>query len=279
MIIDFHTHIFSPSVKTRREDYVRGDPLFAQLYTDPRAKLTSAEELIAMMDEQEIAASVVLNIGWSRPELCRESNDYIMEAVSRFPERLYGFGMVDFSSPESALNELERLFKNGIKGVGEVRFSSTQSGNTQRLQPILEYIINKGLILMVHTSEPVGHQYPGKGECTPELLYPLINGFPNLTLVCAHWGGGLPFYALMPEVKQALSHVYFDSAASPFLYSPRIYSEIAALAGDRHILFGSDFPLLTPGRLLQEIDGQNLPESTRDRLLYANAAELLGISE
>ena len=97
--------------------------------------------------------------------------------------------------------------------------------------------------------------------------------------MCAHWGGGLPFYALMPEVKKALGQVYFDSAASPYLYSPQIYTEIAALVGDQQVLFGSDYPLLTPRRLLRDIDSLHLPESTRNQLLYANAASLLGISE
>jgi hypothetical protein len=222
---------------------------------------------------------VVLNIGWSSPERCRESNDYILEAVSRYPARLFGFGMVDFNSPETAIDELNRVVNNGIKGVGEVRFTGAQLRDPQSIQLIMKYIIDKGLILMVHASEPIGHAYPGKGDATPDLLYPFIVHFPNLKLVCAHWGGGLPFYSLMPEVKKALSQVYFDSAASPYLYSPQIYAEIAALAGNQHLLFGSDFPLLTPKRLLIEIDGLNLTESTRNRLLYANAAALLGISE
>lgn len=279
MIIDFHTHIFAPQVKDRREDYVRRDPLFAQLYTDPKAKLASAEDLISVMDEQGITASVILNIGWSSAELCRESNDYIMESVARYPKRLFGFGMVDFSSPETAIKELDRCHKNGIKGIGEVRFSSSQLGDPRSIRPILDYIMDKDLILLIHTSEPVGHAYPGKGDSTPDLLYPFINSFPNLKLVCAHWGGGLPFYSLMPEVKKALGQVYFDSAASPYLYSPQIYTEIAALVGDQQVLFGSDYPLLTPRRLLRDIDSLHLPESTRNQLLYANAASLLGISE
>jgi uncharacterized protein len=279
MIIDFHTHIFAPWVQQRREEYSRRDPLFAQLYTDPRAKLASADDLIAVMDEQGIAASVALNIGWSTPGLCHESNDYILEAVSRHPKRLFGLGMVDFDSPDSAIDELDRCVKNGIKGVGEVRFSSAQLCDPRSIQPVVEYIIDKGLILLVHASEPLGHPYPGKGDSSPELLYPFINRFPKLKLVCAHWGGGLPFYALMPEVKKALNQVYFDSAASPFLYSPQIYTETASLIGDRHMLFGSDYPLLEPKRLLKEISGLNLPETTLHRLLYANAAALLGISE
>jgi hypothetical protein len=279
MIIDFHTHIFPSSVKHQRIDYVNRDPLFAQLYGDHKAKLAAAEDLIKSMEEHEITASVVLNIGWSSPELCHESNNYILESVARYPHKLFGFAMVDFSSPETAIKELSRCVKNGIKGVGEVRLSTSQLTDSRDIQPILEYIIENKLIMMVHTSEPLGHLYPGKGDTTPDLLYPFISRFPNLKLICAHWGGGLPFYVLMPKVKKALSHVYFDSAASPYLYSPRIYTDLASMVGDQKLLFGSDYPLLSPKRLLKEIDTLNLPDLTRKRLLYANAASLLGITE
>ena len=49
--------------------------------------------------------------------------------------------------------------------------------------------------------------------------------------MCAHWGGGLPFYALMPEVEDSLSNVYFDSAASPFLYDASVFPTVAGLVG------------------------------------------------
>ncbi len=254
------------------------DPLFANFYADPKAKLATAEDLIAVMDKQEITASVVLNINWSNDELCAESNDYILDAVSRYPGRLYGFGMINFNSPVKSIKEIDRCKMNGLKGIGEVRFSTAQLSQPQSVKPIIDYIIEKELILLIHTSEPVGHSYPGKGDSTPDLLYPFIGHFPGLKLVCAHWGGGLPFYSLMPEVNQALKQVYFDSAASPYLYSPQVYPEVASLVGDRHVLFGSDYPLLTPERLLKDVNNSQLSATTRNRFLYDNAAALLGIS-
>ena len=66
-------------------------------------------------------------------------------------------------------------------------------------------------------SEPVGHAYAGKGDTFPGELLAMAQRFPNARIVGAHWGGGLPFYAHMPEVREALANVWFDSAASPFL--------------------------------------------------------------
>ena len=106
------------------------------------------------------------------------------------------------------------------------------------------------MILLTHASEPVGHEYPGKGAVTPDMLYPFITRFPDLTIVCAHWGGGLPFYALMPEVKKAVSNVFFDTAASPFLYTPEVYTQVVQMVGGDKVLFGTDYPLLGQSRML-----------------------------
>ena len=109
------------------------------------------------------------------------------------------------------------------------------------------------------------------------MLYPFIARFPDLTIVCAHWGGGLPFYVLMPEVKLAMKNVLFDTAASPLLYSSQIYSQVVQLVGADKILFGSDYPLLTPRRLLKEISSLDLPEEAKKLILSGNARRLLGI--
>jgi uncharacterized protein len=279
VIIDFHTHIFSPKIEQDREEYITRDPLFAELYSNPKAKLTTADELVVDMDKNGIDISVVLNISWSVPELCAETNNYIMESVARYPRRLAGFGMISLDSPDNAIKEIERAVAAGIRGIGELRPDKSLLTAADKLEPIIQAIIEKKLILLVHASEPVGHVYPGKGGLTPEVLYPLIAHYPLLKLVCAHWGGGLPFYALMPEVKKAMANVYFDTAASPFLYNPRIYEQAAELAGADKILFGSDYPLLSPGRIVKEITGSRLSEESRDRILYRNAARLLNIDE
>jgi hypothetical protein len=281
MIIDFHTHIVPPKVKQNRDEYARRCRSFASIYSDPKAKLATAEEIIAAMDKDGVDVSVVLNYGWSTLSLCAEVNDYILESVSRYPKRLVGFCSVVPSEDESALKEVERCIKNGARGIGELRLDDhlLKKHSPAVLQPIIDTIIKNNLILLTHASEPVGHQYSGKGTATPDLLYTLITAFPDLKLVCAHWGGGLPFYALMPEVKTALKNVYFDTAASPFLYTPQVYSQVAQLVGADKILFGSDFPLIPQRRFLKEIAALDLPEDAKNKILAGNAKKLLGLPD
>ncbi len=279
VIIDFHTHIFPPWLKNNLGQYLEADPLFAAMYSSPKARLATADELITSMDNHGIDISVVQNIAWSNSRICVETNNYILESVNRYPRRLVGFCSVPNGSPEEALGELERCACQGIRGVGEMRPETPwlTAENSGIIKPIIETIIKHNLVLLTHTSESVGHRYPGKGSLTPEVLYPLITSYPDLKLVCAHWGGGLPFYALMPEVKRAMTNVFFDTAASPFLYNHQVYRQVVQLVGDDKVLFGSDYPLLSPGRLLREIESLELPEETKHLILSGNARRLLGI--
>jgi len=279
MIIDFHTHVFPPQVKKNRGKYIDSDPCFAILYSKKEAKLATADELIASMDRAGVDISVILNIGWTTHELCVETNDYILESIARYPDRLIGFCSVQPQSFQAALDEIERCTSGGIRGVGEIR-PDTQLFDLmddQVMAPFIEVVRKHKLILLSHASEPVGHIYPGKGSVTPEVLYPFITSYPDLTIVLAHWGGGLPFYALMPEVRKAMKNVFFDTAASSLLYNPQIYEQAIQLVGADRIIFGSDYPLLEQSRSLEEITALDLPEETKSLILSGNAQKLLSI--
>ena len=277
MIIDFHTHIFPPFLKERLDDYLARDMTLATLFTDSQAPMATAEELIEAMDAAEMDKSVVLGIGWSDQDLARQANDYLLESASRYRHRLVPFCSVNPAWGEAALREAERCANLGAWGIGELH-PDTQGFDLSSLEmmgPLMEVVRQHRLILLTHASEPVGHQYPGKGATTPEVLLGLIQGYPDVPIVCAHWGGGLPFYSLMPEVRRSLENVYFDSAASNYLYRPEVFSIAAQLVGAEHILFGSDFPILQPERVIRQVHGQPLADAEKRAILGANAQRLL----
>jgi predicted TIM-barrel fold metal-dependent hydrolase len=281
VVIDFHTHIFPPWLRERRDEYIKRDPCFSLLYSQPEAKMATAEELLASMDEAGIGLSVVLNIGWVRHELCVKTNDYILDSVSRYPARLVGFCAMQPRAGDAAIAELERCAKAGAKGIGELRSDVQGFDLTDKrtMKPLVEAALKHDLVFLTHSSEPVGHEYSGKGSITPDILYSFIAGFPDLKLVCAHWGGGLPFYALMPEVDKALTNVFFDTAATVFLYKPEIFKQMRHIIGSDKILFGSDYPLVLQNRVLAQIQSSQLLEEDKARILGANAQKLLCLDE
>ena len=279
-VIDFHTHIFPPRMREHRDRYVERDRTFAALYADPKARMATAEDLISIMDEDGVDVAVAMGIGWSDYDTAREANDYIIEAATRSQGRIVGFAGINPAWGDMAAWEAERCADAGLRGIGELHpdtqgFDLADRDTMAELMAVAE---ERSLIVTTHSSEPVGHLYTGKGSVTPQVLMQFIGNFPDATIVCAHWGGGLPFYALMPEVAAALRNVYFDTAASPFLYTPQVYSAVSSLVGADKILFGSDYALLRPRRLLNEIAATSLTPQQREALQGGNAARLLGLA-
>jgi uncharacterized protein len=277
VIIDFHTHIFPPWLREKRDEYSKADPCFSVLYSQPKARMATTEELIVSMDEAGIDLSVVLNAGWVSHELCVKTNDYILDSVSRYPKRLVGFCAIQPGAGDAAIAEIERCAKSGAKGIGELR-SDVQGfdlADKKTMKPVVDAALKHDLILLTHSSEPVGHEYSGKGSITPDILYSFITAFPGLKLVCAHWGGGLPFYALMPEVAEALANVFFDTAATVFLYKPGIFEQVSHIIGSDKILFGTDYPLMHQDRVIAQVQSARLPEKDKAKILGANARKLL----
>ena len=279
MIVDFHTHILPHEISERREQYLARDATFGVLFASPKARMATAEELIAAMDEDGVDRSVVMGFGWTDPGLAGAANDYIVDSVSRFPDRLVGFGGVNPAWGKGAAAEAERCARAGLRGLGEMHPDSQgfELGDGEVMAPIADVAREFGLMITTHSSEPVGHQYPGKGKTRPEALWDLIEAFPDVKLICAHWGGGLPFYTLMPEIEDALRNVYFDTAASPFLYDARIFEVTASLVGADRILLGSDFPLLRPSRLLTQLNDSALSAREKQAISGENAVRLLGL--
>jgi len=264
-------------LKEKRDEYVKSDPCFAVLYSQPKARIATAEELIASMDEAGIDVSVVLNAGWVSHELCVKTNDYILDSISRYPKRLVGFCAIQPTIGDAAIAEIERCAKAGARGVGELRsdIQGFDLTDVRTMGPVVDAVLRHHLVFLTHSSEPVGHEYSGKGRITPDILYSFITAFPNLRTVCGHWGGGLPFYALMPEVAGALGNVFFDTAATVFLYKPEIFEQVSRIIGSDRILFGTDYPLMHQNRVIAQVQSAQLSAGDKANILGNNAQKLL----
>ena len=278
MIVDFHTHILPPSFKSRRAEIAAKDATFAALFSTDNARMATTQELIAAMDEDGVDVAVVLGYGWCDPDVAREANDYLLDAADRHRKRIVPFCGVHPGWGDAALREIEHCVEGGARGIGELHPTSQRLrlGTDPRLGPLMALAVERGLPVVVHGSEPVGHRYAGKGDTQPAQLLALIERFPDARVVGAHWGGGLPFYALMPEVRTALTNTFFDSAATPLLYEPGVFRTVADTVGAGHMLFGSDFPLLRPKRVAEQALTTLRPTDAA-AFLGGNAQELLGL--
>jgi hypothetical protein len=252
-IVDAHVHLFPPEVDSDRERYAAGDPFFAHLYGGPRARMVTVERLLDDMERDGVAEAVIVGWPWQRHDFCVEHNTWLMDVVRGSGGRLRGLASVSPADGPAAVRELGRCLDGGLAGVGELnaegqRFRLDDDG----VLALANAAADAGVPLMLHTNEPVGHEYAGK--CNTDLgeVYSFIRAVPDLKLVLAHWGGGLPFYELMPEVRAVCGKVYYDSAASPLLYDHQVFRTVVEIVGAGRVIFGSDYPLVLDRKAIQE---------------------------
>ena len=82
-------------MRKHRDRYLKRDRTFATLYADPKARMATADDLIAVMDEDGVDVAVAMGIGWSDYDTAREANDYIIEAAERSQGRIIGFAGIN----------------------------------------------------------------------------------------------------------------------------------------------------------------------------------------
>ena len=277
MIIDFHCHVLPPAFRERPLELARADGTFAALFPGGEGRIVHVDELLRDMDAAGIDHAVAMGFGWQDLETARVANDYLLEARRSHPARITVFASVNPAWGEAAAWEAARCLDAGAAGIGELHadtqgFDITDAGT---LAPLMNLLAGRGAPITIHASEPVGHQYRGKGRTTPDKLARFVSNFPDNRIVLAHLGGGLPFYAAMPEMGKALRNVWYDTAALPYLYDPSALAACAATAGADSILFGTDYPLLRHRRVLDHLLGAALDQDQIGMILEGNAKGLL----
>lgn len=277
-VIDAHTHLFAPDVIQRRDHFIQRDRWFGHLYENPRAKLSAAADIVESMDVAGIHMSVVCGFPWSDTGLCHEQNDFMAETCRLAPERLAFLGIVVPTSPDAA-REAERCFGMGAAGIGELNADAQgfDLRNPQEMRALMDVCETSRKPVMLHATEPVGHDYPGKGASTPERIVTWLTAYGGQPVVLAHWGGGLPFYELMPEVRAVTRNVVYDSAATTYLYRQDVFEHVTALAGDERVMFASDYPILRQDRLLRRVERSMGQREGFAGLIGGNAERVYGL--
>lgn len=278
-VVDAHVHLFPPEICNSKDDFCARDEWFGITHSGPMVRMPSVDDLLESMDEAGVDVSIVAAWPWMDPELCRDHNDFLAEICRDHP-RLEWLGIVN-PDTASAVQEVERLHHLGACGVGELNADAqgfTWEVPERELTDFANACIDLDMPVMAHVSEPVGRSYSGKGTATPPKILQFLDRHPRLKFVAAHWGGGLPFYELMPDVALTLANVTYDSAASTYLYRPEVFSIVSRIVGPKRILWGSDYPILGQRRFLKkarayvpddelaDITGQNAVDIYKSRI-------------
>ncbi|MCS7260687.1 MAG: amidohydrolase family protein [Anaerolineae bacterium] len=295
--IDAHVHYMPPLTPEELDALCHREPYWGLLLRPPAGARSSqgwasAERMLQDMDAAGVDYVVVQAQYRRTHESCVEHNNQLLALVRRWPQHVIAFATVQPMAGAQARDELRRCLDNGMRGVGELNPYAQGFGMDQPdFLRLVEMCIACDVPLSLHVSEEVGRYYLGKSTTPLRHYYWLACRYPELKLILAHWGGGLFFYELMPNVRKALRNVWYDTAASPLLYPTAEIFEVALRCIDhRKLLFGSDYPLLLFPRRQSEPDLRTfraqvqslLPPEVGEAVLGGNAARLLrldGVSE
>lgn len=225
------------------------------------------ETTIAAMDEAGV--EVGLASAWYGPEGPLVANDEVAGFCAAHPDRLRGVASVDIRRPVEAVRELRRCVEElGFVALRVVPWLWEVPPTDRRLYPLYTACVELGVPFCTQ----VGHTGPMRPSETGRPI-PYIDqvalDFPDLVIVGGHLG--YPWTTEMIAVTTKHPNVYIDTSA----YSSRRYPdelvEYMKGHGRDKVMFGTNFPMMTPARALEDLDALGFDDDTRDHFLSANA--------
>jgi predicted TIM-barrel fold metal-dependent hydrolase len=212
----------------------------------------------------------------------RIPNDEIAEDCLKHADVLIPFASIDPWKGKAGAREARRLVEQcGVRGFKFHPSIQGMAPNDRAAYPLYEAIEELGVPALFHTGQTgIGAGVPGGGGIrlkysNPMLLDDVAVDFPELRIILAH-----PSFPWQDEALSVATHkpyVYIDlSGWSPKYFPPQLVQYANTLLKDK-VLFGSDFPVITPDRWMADFDKLEIKPEVRPKILKENAARLLGL--
>ena len=257
MIVDFHAHIFPDAIAQKASDSI------ARFYDMPTRHDGTLSTLLAIGAEAGVTRYVVHSVATS-PSQTESINGFIAGICREHPE-VSGFATIHPDQPDKA-GEIERALGLGLKGVKIHSDMQRVALDDPRLFEIYELIQGRAPLL-AHTGD---HRFDFSN---PSRLLKVLDAFPRLTLIGAHFGG----WSVWREAAEALRgrDLYVDCSSSMYALTPDETRALVRNYGAERVLFGSDYPMWSPGSELERLRAAGLKDSEMELILYKNAQRLL----
>ena len=232
-----------------------------------------AEWTLAALDGAGVGRALVS--AWHGPRGPLLSNQHVADVVAAHPDRFVGLCSVDLRKPMEAVEELRRRVAEGFVGLRLLPWLWELPPDDRLYYPLYAACVDLGVPFCLQ----VGHTGPlmpsGPGRPIPHLERVALD-FPELTIVAGHIGA--PWTEEMIFLSRKFENVYIDTSA----YRPRRYPlalvNFLKGRGRRKVLFGSNFPMLTPALCIQDLPGLGLDDETTRLFLHDNAARIFGLA-
>ncbi|MEV4648130.1 amidohydrolase family protein [Saccharopolyspora sp. NPDC049357] len=279
--IDVHTHAeiskdghgsLSPELFGASEEYFK-----AQGHRQP-----SIAEMADHYRQRRMAAVVFTVDAEHATGHPRIANEEVAESCAEHSDVLIPFASVDPWKGKAGVREARRLVaEHGVRGFKFHPSIQGFSPNDPMAYPLYEAIEELGVPALFHTGQTgIGAGVPGGGgirmkHSNPMLVDDVAVDFPELRIILAH-----PSFPWQDEALAVATHkpfVYIDlSGWSPKYFPPQLVHYANSLLQDK-VLFGSDYPVITPDRWLSDFEKLDMKPHVRPKILKDNAVTLLGL--
>ena len=227
-------------------------------------------QLIKFADRMGIARLCVymgVNLSFDpTPEDFRKQNDEVLQALSHWHHRAFGFVYVNPKHVKESLAEIDRCIRDGPM-VG-IKLWVALRANNRELDPIIERATELKAVVFQHTWLKIGSNFPG--ESTPMDLAALAARHPQATIICGHTGGD---WERGIRVIRAQKHVAADLAGSDPAAG---FTEMAVRElGAERVIYGSDGPGRSFASQLAKVQGADIPDEAKRLILGGNLKRLL----
>ncbi len=280
--IDVHTHaeIADDGHLSLPDDLMTAS---ASYFRTKVGRAPSLDDLAAYYRDRNMAAVVFTVDSEHALGHAPVPNDDVARAAQRHADVLIAFGSVDPHRGAAGVAEARRLVTDmGVRGF---KFHPTLQGfgpNDPMAYPLYEALQDLGVPALFHTGQTgIGAGLPGgRGlrlrHSNPMLIDDVAADFPGLTIVLAH-----PSFPWQEEALAIATHkanVFIDLSGWSPKYFPAILVRYVNTLLKHKVLFGSDFPLITPDRWIEDFDTLDIKNDVRPLVLKDNAIRLLGLA-
>lgn len=252
------------------------DPMFDSLRRWTKAPVPSQElpvaATIAAMDAGGVARSLIS--AWVAPGKLMISNDEVAGFVAQAPERLVGVGSVDISQPMAAVREIRRCVRElGFKAIRVLPWLWQVPPTDRRFYPVYTACCELGIPFCTQ----IGHTGPlmPSEVGRPIYLDQVALDFPELVIVAGHIGW--PWTEEAIAVASKHEQVYIDTSAYTVPRYPAALVDYLRGHGRDKVLFGTNYPMISPAKALEGLDALGLDAETRALFLAGNARRVFGL--
>ena len=257
-IIDSHCHIYPDKIAQKASDAT------GHFYDLPASLDGKISTLLEHGERAGIEHFVVQSVA-TTPHQVSSINNFIAQAVAESDGRFTGLGTLHPDSEDMAadVNEIISLGLKGVKLHPDIQRVQLDDPRMHKMYELCE----GRLPMLIHTGD---NRYDNSN---PNRLMPILDKYPNLTVIGAHFGG----WSIWEEATQKLygyKNFLVDCSSSLYAISPEKAKELIFAYGVDRVLFGTDYPLWTPEQEIERFMQIDLTDDQREDILYNNAAKL-----